>query len=473
MRLLLILIAVFLGVASEGHGGDETASYFRREGGVSGGEKSRFPRTLEEAALRWRQPLDAGHSTPCVYGDRVYLTTHKENELAVVALYRETGRVRWKRTVPVTELESFHKTGSPAVCSPATDGERLYVFFGSYGLLAYDLEGQQLWSQRMGPFQDEFGASSSPVLLDDMVIINQDHDVDSFLMAIDKTNGRILWRTPREEFTRSYSTPIVWEHGGVQEIVVAGSRQLAGYNPKDGAKTWWINGMARIVSPTPVVAGDLLYATGWTPGGDEDSRIAMESFAEARKELDKDGDGKIGKAELPDGSPVSSRFFRIDLDQDQGLDESEWKFHAEVFQLSKNKLLAVRPGGKGDVTESHVAWDYERNLPSVPSPLVYRGVLYLVKDGGIVTSVDPETGTVLKRGRARGVGKYYASPVAADGRVYLASERGMLTVLKAGAQWEVESYRDFEERIMATPVLRDGVIYLRTDDALYAFGSAE
>ena len=155
------------------------------------------------------------------------------------------------------------------------------------------------------------------------------------------------------------------------------------------------------------------------------------------------------------------------------LDESEWKFHAEVFQLSKNKLLAVRPGGKGDVTESHVAWDYERNLPSVSSPLVYRGVLYMVKDGGIVTSVDPETGAALKRGRARGVGKYYASPVAADGRIYLASERGMLTILKAGAQWEVESYRDFEERIMATPVLRDGIVYLRTDDALYAFGAAE
>ena len=473
MRLLSILVVACVGLVGESRGGEEAVSYFRSEGGAGAGEAVRFPGALDDLTVRWRQPMDAGHSTPCVYEDRLYLTTHKESDLAVVALNRATGDVRWKRTVPVTELELFHQTGSPASCSPATDGVRVYVFFGSYGLMAYDLEGQLLWTQRMGPFQDEFGASSSPVLLEDRVIINQDHDVDSFLMAVGKTSGKILWKTPRDGFTRSYSTPVVWEHDGKQEIVVAGSRQLAGYDPKDGTKIWWINGMARIVSPTPIVAGDLLYATGWTPGGDSDSRIAMESFGDARNELDKDKDGKIAKAELPEDSPVRSRFFRIDLNRDEALDEAEWTFHAEVFQLARNQLLAVRPGGQGDATESHVVWKYQRNLPSVPSPLAYRDVLYLVKDGGIVTSMDPMTGAVHKRGRARGVGKYYASPVAADGRIYLASERGMLTVLKAGAQWEVESYRDFEERIMATPVLRDGTVYVRTDDALYAFALEE
>ena len=197
----------------------------------------------------------------------------------------------------------------------------------------------------------------------------------------------------------------------------------------------------------------------------------MESWAEASKLWDKSGDGKIAPEELPEG-PVLTRFFRIDLNQDQGLDEQEWNAHARVFERSQNTLLAVKPGGRGDVTESHVAWRHRRGLPAVSSPLVYRGVVYLVKDGGIVTSLDAETGTVLKRGRAKGLGRYFASPVAGDGKVYLASEPGVVTVLRAQPEWKVISSHDFGERIMATPVLSDGRILLRTDEAIYCFGSA-
>ncbi|MCH2375401.1 MAG: PQQ-like beta-propeller repeat protein, partial [Planctomycetes bacterium] len=147
------------------------------------------------------------------------------------------------------------------------------------------------------------------------------------------------------------------------------------------------------------------------------------------------------------------------------------KAHVRVFERAQNQLLAVKSVGdaKGDLTSTHVAWSHRRGLPSVPSPLVYEEVVYIVKNGGIVTSLGAADGGVLKQGRATSLGNYYASPVAGDGKVYLASEPGVITVLKAGGDWDILSYHDFGERIMATPTIVDGEVYVRTDDALYRF----
>ena len=131
--------------------------------------------------------------------------------------------------------------------------------------------------------------------------------------------------------------------------------------------------------------------------------------------------------------------------------------------------MAIRVGGTGDVTKTNIEWTYRKGLPTVPSAIVYDNVMYMVKDSGIITSLDAKTGKLLKQGRARGPGNYYASLVAGDGKVYLASERGVITVLTAGRDWSIEASHDFGERIMATPAVKDGHIYLRTDDALYCF----
>ena len=195
----------------------------------------------------------------------------------------------------------------------------------------------------------------------------------------------------------------------------------------------------------------------------------MPPFASALNQYDKNGDGKIAKTELSEGA-VLTRFFRIDLDQNEQLDEAEWNKHMQVFEAAQNVAMAVEPGGSGDVTDTHVKWIFRRGLPVVPSPLVYRGVVYMVKDGGIVSSLDAKTGQVLKQGRSRGRGNYYASPVAGDGKVYLASERGVVTVLSAAGKWEILSTHDLGERIMATPVIVKDRIYLRTESALYCFG---
>jgi outer membrane protein assembly factor BamB len=176
----------------------------------------------------WKASLKSGHSTPCIVGDSIFLTSYdaEKEQLATVALDRTTGRMLWRRVAPAERIEQVHRVGNPAAATPGCDGERVYVFFGSYGLLCYDLQGSLVWSRPLGPFQDEFGAASSPIIVDDLVILNEDHDTDNYLYAFDAETGETRWQVPRNEFTRSYATPIIFEHAGRRQIVVAGALTL-------------------------------------------------------------------------------------------------------------------------------------------------------------------------------------------------------------------------------------------------------
>ena len=450
----------------------DAPSYFRKNQGVLGDAFALPEQFAAKEQLVWRQEVSPGISTPCVHGDLVVLTTwdKKAKQLATVALDRTSGRLRWKKVLKPKRIEKTHSSGSPAVSTPACDGKRVYVFFGSFGLVCYDLEGKEQWRKEMGPFQDEFGASSSPVLVDDLLVLSQDHDVDCFLLAIDRASGKTVWKTSREGQTRSYSTPIVWKSSKERVLVVAGALKMTAYDIKTGKPLWWVNGLSRIVDTTPVTTADHLYMASWTPGGDLTERIAMEPFPEALKNLDKNKNKKIAKTELPKGSPVAARFFRIDLDQDGELNAVEWKKHAAVFKNAQNVAMAVRPGGRGDVTRSHVDWLAREGLPVVPSPTVYKGLLYMVKNGGILTSLDAKTGKRTRRARISGRGNYYASLVAGDGKIFACNEAGVMTIIKAGKSWSVIGSHDFGERILATPVVREGQMFIRTDNAVYCFG---
>lgn len=466
LTLCLVVVSSLYGLA------EDAETYFRKDQGRAGDTRA-LPETFDaKRQLVWKQEVSPGISTPCLHGDLVILTTWEKarKELATVVLDRQSGKLRWKQAAPITSLELTHPTGSPAACSPACDGERIYVFFGSSGLICYDLDGRQLWYRRLGPFQDQFGASSSPILVGDLLVLSEDHDVKSFLIAFNKKTGKTVWRTSREGQTRSYSTPVVWKHQGQQVLVVAGALKMTAYEVGTGKPLWWVNGLSRIVDTTPVIANGLLYVATWTPGGDTSERISMEPFADARKKLDKNNNGKIARTELAKGTPVEQRFFRIDLDQDGELNESEWKKHAQVFAQAQNVAMAVRPGGKGDVTKSHVKWIARKGLPVVPSPAVYQGVMYMVKNGGILTSLDATTGKQTRVARIPGRGNYYASLVAGDGKVYACSEKGVVSIIKAGKDWSVIGKHDFGERVLATPVIRDGQIFVRTDSAIYCYG---
>jgi outer membrane protein assembly factor BamB len=365
-------------------------------------------------------------------------------------------------------VEKTHAIGSPATATPACDGERLYAFFGSYGLLCFNLEGEKLWEIKMGPFQDEYGAGSSPIVVDGKVILNQDHDTDSFMMAVDGATGKVAWRTPRPDAVRSYSTPAVWRRNGRVELLVAGALELASYDAATGKKLWWVNGLARIVIPTPVPLGDTVYMASWAPGGDTGRRLALDPWPVALAKWDANHDGKLSRSEIKDNE-VLDRFYRMDLNLDGVLEQAEWERHAEVFRRAQNVLLAIKPAGEGDLTSTAVVWKHTRGVPYVATPTLDNGVLYMVKEGGIVTKLDAATGQLLQEERAAGVGNYFSSPVAGDGKVYLSSEQGVVSVLASQPEWKLLSSREFHEKIYATPVFGQGSLYIRTEKAVYCF----
>jgi outer membrane protein assembly factor BamB len=451
-----------------------TTTYFRSDSGIAEPAGGRLPDRLDAAgALRWRSEIEPGHSTPVVAGHKIFLTTYRaqEQELATVALNQETGQVLWKQVASTGRIEQFHRaTGSPAAATPACDGERLYVFFGSYGLICYDLDGRKLWEQRFGPFQDEYGASSSPVLVDDKVILSEDHDLNSFLIALDRYNGNTLWKVARPEAVRSYSTPAIWTHDGRKELLVAGALELAGYDLASGEKLWWVHGLARIVIPVPVATGNMIYMASWTPGGDPGKRLALDPWSTALTKWDHNHDGKLSKAEI-DNPEVLDRFVRMDLDQSGDLDQKEWERHADVFLRAQNAILALKPSGRGDVTDTALAWKYQRGVPYVATPLVHNGIVWMVKDGGIVTKLDGASGRLLQEERLPGMGGYFASPVTGDGKVFFAGESGTVSILADETEWRVISSHDFHEKIYATPAIDHDRIYIRTEKALYCLSS--
>jgi outer membrane protein assembly factor BamB len=475
LRNLCVILGVGLaGVSLAGRAADSPPSYFRSDAGIAVGSEALPDRLDAPGTLRWRVPLDPGHSTPILHRNNIFLTTYRPEarELAIVALEQSTGKTRWRTTIVPQQVEQTHPIGSPATATPAVEGDRIFAFFGSAGLFCFDLEGRQLWEQRLGPFRDEYGAGSSPIVVGGNVILNQDHDVDSFLAAYDCATGRQVWRTARPDAVRSYATPVGWTNDGRQEILVAGSLRLTAYDPAKGEPTWWIDGLARIVIPTPVIDGPEIYMASWAPGGDAGKRLVLDPWATALAKWDADHDGKLSNTEIDD-KEVLDRFNRMDLDRDGKLNQAEWERHAEVFRRAQNSILALRPSGRGALNPNAVIWRHSRGIPYVATPVLDRGILWMVKEGGIVTKLNAQDGRLLQEERVPGFGNYFASPVAGDGKVYFASESGTVSVMASGPEWRVVSSRDFHEKIYATPVLNHGCLFLRTERALYCFQNSK
>jgi outer membrane protein assembly factor BamB len=464
--LLLVL------AATPGVGASDWPQFRGPNGSGRAADGAALPAALgPDANVVWKAEVPPGHSSPVVVGDRVYLTAVRDGKLLTLALDRGSGKVLWEAEAPHRGLEKVHQIGSHAQPTPAADGERVISFFGSCGLFCHDRGGKLLWHRPMGPFKNDFGAGSSPVLVGDRVLLCQDHDQGSFLMALDKRTGEVIWKADRSEFLRGYCTPVVWESGRKKQVVVAGTLRVAGYDLDTGKEVWTVRGIARTICSTPVVGEDgLLYAAGWAAGGDADARIEVEPFDSVIKRLDRNGNGKLERDELTTG-PIAERFTQADLDKDGSITREEYERFRELFARGRNVVLAIRPGGSGDVTETHVAWRNTKQVPFCASPLFAAGCVFTVKDGGYLSCLDARDGTLLKRDRLAGAGNYYSSPVAGDGKVYLLSERGRLTVVSAARDWKVLATADFGEDVYATPALAGGRVYLRTAGHLYCFGT--
>lgn len=427
----------------------------------------------DDKTVAWKTLLPSGHSSPVLAGEHIYLTGEEGDELLTVCLRRRGGTVVWRRVAPRTRTSELNRLNHPASPSPASDGLHVYVFFGDYGLLSYDQEGNERWRLPLGPFDNWMGMASSPIVAGDKVVLVCDQDRGSFMIAVDRDTGRIAWRTERPEATRGFSTPIVHRPAtGPSELIVPGAYQVAGYSLASGERLWWARGIAFEVKSLAVTDGAMLFVHGWSSTGDAPND-PLPPFEEALAQHDRNGDGRFSKQEafLPMMQARFGSYF--DLDRDGYVDAGDWN-NTQARLAARNALLAIRLGGRGDLTESGIVWQYRKALPNVPSPLLYRGVLYMVKDGGILTALDPLSGAVHKQGRLPGaLGRYWASPVAAGGMVYVASGDGVVTVLKAAPKWEVVARNDLGEQVFATPAIGGSRIYVRTRDGLHCFGVRE
>jgi outer membrane protein assembly factor BamB len=417
----------------------------------------------------WKTALPAGHSSPVLTADRIFVTAFDAEKLYVITLDRSSGKILWRREVPRPRKQGLHVNNSPASPSVATDGKNIYAFFTDFGLVSYGPDGEERWRVPLEPFNNPFGMGASPVLGNGKVIQICDSETGSFLMAVDQKTGRPAWRVERPDMTRGFSTPVFYQpkSGGLQ-VLIAGTNRFIAYDVESGKEIWSVRGLTWQMKPTPVVEGDVAYVLGWAGGSDQGRQEEVPAFADVLKERDANKDGKLAISEAP--PRYKKDLVESDFDGDGFYDKREWEKFQEK-RSSINSVMAVRLGGSGDMTEKSILWRHYKSLPNVPSPLLYRNVLYLSKEGGIFTALDASTGAVLKQGRITGaLDFYYSSPVAADGKIFTASLSGHVAVIKAGPDWEILAVNQMDDEVVATPAPLDGRLYLRTKSALYCFG---
>ena len=420
----------------------------------------------------WKTELPVGKSSPVLVGDRIFLTAAEGDDLITICLSRDTGKIQWRRSVRAARREFQHPLNHRAAPTAVTDGKSVFVFFSDFGLLAYDFEGKPRWQLPLGPFNSLHGIVASPIYADGRVILVSDQDTDAYIMAVDAESGKIAWKTPRDVIN-GYSTPVIYRPArGPAQIIAPGSYQLTAYSISDGKPLWFVRGLTSQPKSPPTIAGDILYFNGWTVGNDAGEQVQLPPFTEVIAAADANRDGKLAQIELPKPWQPTGTGRAIDLDRDGFMDERDWTLF-RTRRASRNSFLAVKLGGSGDVTDTHVLWRYEKSLPDVPAPLVYKDVVFLVRSGGIATTLDAQTGKVLKQARLTGaLEDYYASPIGVDGKVYIPSEHGKVVVMRAAGDWEILAINEFDSDIYATPAISESKMYIRTRNALYAIGSS-
>jgi outer membrane protein assembly factor BamB len=407
-------------------------------------EKADIPVQFDVAKgtnVRWKTPIPGvAVSSPIVWGDHVFVTTAVSSDTSaslrtglygdvepakdtskhsweVYALDRRSGKVLWKRVahegLPKTKR---HPKSSQASPTPVTDGKVVVAHFGSEGLYAYDFNGNLLWKQDVGRlnagwFFDpdyEWGVASSPILFRDMVIIQADIQKDSFVAAYRLKDGRQVWKTMRDEIP-SWGTPAIYEDKQRPELITHATKFIRGYDPLTGRELWRLSGNSEITTPTPLIAHGLIYVTNGYRG--------------------------------------------------------------------IQPIYAIRPGASGDITlpkgeesSEFIAWSKPRGGPYTPTPLIYGDLMYILSNNGVLAAYNAKTGERLYQERVGKGGSYSASPVAANGRLYLTSEDGEINVVKTGPKFELIGENSVGEVTMATPAIAGDLMIIRGLKHVIAIG---
>ncbi|MCP4708487.1 MAG: PQQ-binding-like beta-propeller repeat protein [Planctomycetes bacterium] len=485
MRNYLVL-ALILGIFGGVSEGQVRWSQFRGVSGlgVAADEKELPVEFGKSKNLIWRCELPKGISSPCIYGDRIFVTSYAAGKLETIGIDRGTGEILWRQAAEAEKIERVHQVSSPAVPTAATDGERIYVYFGSYGLLCYDFEGKEVWNKPLPMPVGVYGTGSSPILAGDTLILNCDSAQDSYMIALKCEDGETVWKIDRSQFIDGWATPMYWKRGEVEEVIVMGTTRLVAYDLKDGSERWSVAGLTDVPCCTAVRADGTLFITSFNMGRNPEIG-GITIFDKMLEKYDENDDKQLDFDEIPGdfiilprvGSegegdiPLNAFYPMLDESKDKQLSVDEWK-KLEGFlegMNNENALMAIKPGG-GEEKAGEILWRYNLGVPEVPSPLYYQGRVYMVMSGGLVSCVDAVTGEQKFQGKLGASGAYYSSPVAGDGKIYVASIRGDITVFEAGDELKVLAKNLLRERTSATPAIVDGVIYVRTEKALYAFG---
>lgn len=439
-----LVVLVMLGANLFGAGtGDENWPSFRGRQASGVAEKQNLPEKWDAPQgvnIKWKARIPGlAHSSPVVWRNRVFVTTaissrgdgafrhglygdgtasedRSVHKWKVYALDKKTGRTLWEKTAYEGEpREKRHIKSTYASSTPATDGRYVIAFFGSQGLYAYDMNGRQVWKKDLGVLnagaydlpEYEWGTASSPIIYKDLVIVQCDTQNESFLLAANIKTGETVWKSVRKELP-SWGTPTVFNGNGRTELVTNASNFIRGYDPETGKELWRLGGSSKITAPTPIFSGNLIIvASGRRP-------------------------------EAP--------------------------------------IFAIRAGASGDITlgrdqtsNGFVAWSKKARGSYMPTPLIYRGYLYVLSNQGVLDCYDLGTGQEIYRERIpHQGGGFSGSPVAADDRIYLPSEDGDIFVVKAGPKFELVGKNPMGELLMATPAISSGMMFVRTQHYVFA-----
>ena len=462
---------------------------FRGPGGNGlAGNQSIPTRFSAEENLLWKTPIPLGHSSPCVWGNQIFLTAHDGTTLKLMCLNRQTGELMWEHERVIEKVPNYeHVAGDPANSTPATDGQHVVFYFDDYGIMVTDLSGHIRWEKTLPPTANTYSYGASPLLDDGRIYINRDGGLDSSFICLKVEDGSELWHSDHPNFIVSFCSPYLIEQNGTKLVLSGGTGKLFAYEAATGKPAWNVGGFPVFICPSPVSAQDVVVFGGWTTahvsgrtrvesGFDADSGVseaALKSPEAFFEQFDSNKDGKLSASEFPP-SRARDAFNFIDKDDDGFLVMAEWapSYADQQMAPGRNVMFGIRTGGSGNVSKSHVAWELTRGLPYVASPLAYRGRVYLVATGGFVTCVDLKTGKpYFEKERLRVPGEYYASPVAAGDHLLVCSHRGTVFLLEAADELKIEHQTDLKEKIFATPAIVENKIYLRSENHIWAFGN--
>lgn len=430
--------------------------------------------------MKWKTALPSGLSSPVIWENKIFLTGFKDNKLETLCISRDSGEVLWTKTAPAETIERCHPQSSPAASTAVVDEKHVYVYFGSFGLLCYDHDGNEKWQHPVSTPMNMHGTATSPIIYNDLIYLMHDSmNGDSYMLAVNKNNGEEAWKTKRAVFNPNWSTPVVWQQEHGDELIVLGGGMVQAYDPISGKELWKIGGFGAPI-PIPIIGDGVLYAST-VSATEADTNVTAFTW-DYHKKYDKNSDGKVEKDEIPADDmialdpdmpdqvmPTREMISWMDENKDNAMSKEEFQGFMDMILMNvRSSIQAVKPGVKTGSEQDHIAWKYERSIPYMPSCLYYDGMIYMAKDGGIVTCLDAKTGNEVYRKRVS-EGNYSSSPVAAGDRIYISSQEGVVTVFQTGKDPKVLAKNALAESIQTTPAIVDNTLYVRTQNHLYAF----